>query len=375
MNADLAAKVLYAGVDYRKPVGGIAAVENEYAKFIQPYKFVRTCVAGNKLTKALVAAEGLIKFTWKLLTDKEIAIVHVNAASDASFWRKRNIITIAKLFGKKVVYHCHGGGFKRFHSAHPKAVAKVMGKVDCVATLSDMWKEYFTNNFSCRHVEVINNVIPYPTPSPKAGSTNPSSNKTPQPFSLLFLGKITQEKGIYDLIDIISTNKANWEGKLELVIGGNGEVENLLHLINGKGLEKIVRYAGYVSGEVKAELLNHSDAFILPSYYEGLPISILEAMSYGKAIITTNVGGIPSIVTHNGNGYIIKPGDTDSLTLAIQQLISMPEEARRMGKESLDRISPYFPDEVDRQLTRLYKSLLQDQSDSIHAKTNHAHEK
>ena len=358
MNAELAAKVLYVGIDYRKPIGGIAAVEDEYAKFIRPFKFVRTCVAGNKLTKAVVAAEGLCRFTWKMLTDKDIAIVHVNAASDASFWRKRNIIAIAKLFGKKVVYHCHGGGFKRFHCAHPGAVAKVINKVDCVATLSQMWKNYFTDNFNCGNVEVINNVIPYPATTLEKNPSDSSSNT--RPFSLLFFGKITKEKGIYDLLDIITSNKANWIGKLELIIGGNGEVGHLQRLIKENGLEGIVKYAGYVSGKTKAKLLTNSDAFILPSYYEGLPISILEAMSYGKAIITTNVGGIPSIVAHNDNGYLLTPGDNESLTRAIQRLISMPEEAHRMGERSLDKISPYFPDEVDHQLSKLYLSLLQD---------------
>lgn len=354
MDKNIASKVLYIGIDHKNPVGGIASVEHEYSKFIEPFKFVRTCVNGGKLKKALVACEGLAKFTGKMLFDREIKIVHVHAASDASFWRKRIFIRMAKLFGKKVVYHNHGGGFKRFYAGHPAAVMETLALADCVVALSQEWKEFFIKELKCREVRIINNVV-----SPPCKQQGNHTQNACECFHLTFLGKITKEKGIYDLLDIIEEHKDRYLGKLKLTVGGNGEVERFCKIVEDRGLGGIVEYAGWISGKEKARLLQETDTYILPSYYEGVPISILEAMSYRKPVISTVIGGIPAIVTDGESGILTAPGDKKSIAAAIDTLLENPTLRNMMGEKAYDKVKEFFPAEVDHSLSSLYNSLLE----------------
>lgn len=354
MQKDIAKKVLFIGVDYRNAIGGIAAVENEYAKFVKPFKFVRTCATAGKVKKALVAAEALVRFTGKMLTDRDIEIVHVNAASDASFWRKRIFVKIAQRFGKKIVYHNHGGGFKRFAAEHPEAVQGVLNRVNTVVALSQNWVEYFTQVQKCKDVRVINNVVSHP-PRPVDA---PAPRNTALPLRLTFLGKIMDAKGVFDLVELLSSNRAEYEGKVLLTVGGNGEVERFKELIDSRNLGSMVRYAGWVDAEGKDRLLRDTDVYILPSYFEGLPISILEAMSYGKPVISTPIGGIPEIVEDGVNGLLVKPGDLPALKSAIDRFLADPSLLQSMGNASLRRVEPFYPEAVDASLTALYTSLL-----------------
>lgn len=101
--------------------------------------------------------------------------------------------------------------------------------------------------------------------------------------------QIGHNKGIYDLIGVIALHKKEFHGRQQLRVGGNREVDKVKILIKEKKISDIVSYEGWVSGGRKVELLDVSDAYILPSYKEGLPISILEAMSYGLPMISTKV--------------------------------------------------------------------------------------
>ena len=80
-------------------------------------------------------------------------------------------------------------------------------------------------------------------------------------------------------------------------------------------------FNGWLSKEETGALLNKTDVFILPSYAEGMPMAILEAMSYSIPVISTNVGGIPEVVLNNETGYIIKPGDLEELYKKTEELI------------------------------------------------------
>lgn len=346
--------VLFIGIDYRTPKGGVASVEHEYARQFKPFKFVRTSVSGGKIVKALVAAEGIVKFTCKLLVDRNIKIVHVNAASDASFWRKRIFINVAKLFGKKILYHNHGGGFKRFYGEHPTAVNRTLAKADCVVALSESWREFFANALGCKRVEVVNNPV-----TPPVETLHPSDQfRADGPMRLLFMGAITRNKGIFDLIEVLSANREEYEGKVVLHVGGNGDVDTFTNFISAHHLDKLVKFEGWVDGHKKDQLFRNSDVYILPSYFEGLPISILEAMTYGKPIIASNVGGIPEILHDGINGLLITPGDKPAIKQAIDRLLSSADVRKSMGAKGMEMAKPFYSSEVAATLRKLYESLL-----------------
>lgn len=194
----------------------------------------------------------------------------------------------------------HGGAFKEFALKHRTIVNNTLRKCDTVIVLSDSWKEFFINELGCKNVIVIKNPIEHPIYKSVPKKTA---------CVLLFLGLLCKEKGIYDLLEVISENKKAYGGNLIFRFAGNGNVVDVLNTIKRLKIDDIVFYEGWVSGKEKIKLLNEADVYILPSYYEGLPISILESMSYHLPIISTNVGGIPEIVKDGVNGFIIEPGN------------------------------------------------------------------
>lgn len=343
-----ARNVLTIGIDYRIVRGGVAAVENVYSTFYQPFNHVTTTVTNGQVMKLLVLCKAILQFLYWMLFHPEIKILHVQGASNASFWRKRIFIYIAKWFDKKVVYHMHGGGFGDFSRKHPLAVKRLLEKCDVVIALSDYWKSFFESELHFKNVVVVKNVIAEPVINP---------NKTTC-FSLLFLGLLGQNKGIYDLLDCLNEHKSVFSGKLKLFVGGNGEISKVTQIISKYGLSDIVSFEGWVSGDKKIELLNKVDAYILPSYHEGLPISILEAMSYSLPIISTNVGGIPEILKNGENGFIMSPGDKDAMYRAILELMNNEKLRMDMGKASYSKVQEHMPGFVERQLNDLYRSLL-----------------
>lgn len=340
--------ILTIGIDYRVVRGGVAAVENVYSTFYQPFNHVTTTVTNGQVKKLLVLCKAILQFLYWMLFHPEIKIVHVQGSVGASFWRKAIFIYIAKFFHKKVVWHMHAGRFAVFYQQHRYAVRKVVNKSDVIIALSEYWKEYFKNEFPTKRVEIIKNVISAPRVHKQQTGY----------FTLLFLGLLGKNKGIYDLLECIRDHKVEFQGKLKLYIGGNGEIEHVKQLIKEYGIADIVIFEGWVSGDKKIELLNKSDAYILPSYKEGLPISILEAMSYGMPIISTPVGGIPEIVSNGENGYLVEPSNKEDIYKAIISLLNDSDLRNRMGSVSLSRVGEHLPEYVEKQLETLYDSLL-----------------
>ena len=344
-----AKNILTIGIDYRTVRGGVAAVEHVYSSFYEPFNHVTTVVSEGQVKKVLTLIKAIILFLYWMLFHKEIKIVHIHGASDASFYRKRIFINIAKSFNKKVIFHCHGAEFKRFTSQHKRIVASTLRKCDCIIALSQSWKEWFESTFQHENVVVIKNVIAAPVIKKVDKDCR---------FTLLFLGRLGKRKGMYDLLDVLKNNKEKYEGKILLLIGGDGETEKAVNYIKQNNLDNIVKFKGWISGRQKILLLNQADTYILPSYNEGLPISVLEAMSYSLPIISTNVGGIPEILKHSVNGFLIHPGNKNEIEESINNLISDKGLREKMGRASRDMVKEHLPEYVEKQLSNLYNKLL-----------------
>ncbi|MBQ8046821.1 MAG: glycosyltransferase family 4 protein [Prevotella sp.] len=350
LSPEICRQILTIGPDWVSPKGGIAQVLNSYSQIYRPFNFIATTKGGGlKVLKQFVVA--VLMFVKKNL-GHEIKVVHIHGASYRSFWRKAMFVVIAKGMGKKVIYHLHGAEFKTFEGKHPKSVKMVLGWCDMVIVLSNSWKEWMEANLSGVKTVVVPNIVNFPENPPSI------QEKNSKDLNLLFMGALGQRKGIYDLLHVIAEHKAEWDGRICLYVAGNGEVEKTLKVIKEKALEGIVCYKGWVDGVEKTELLRAADVFVLPSYNEGLPISILEAMSYAKPIISTTVGGIPEIVESEENGFLVNPGDKDGLYTAISVLLQDVGMRKRMGEHSLHRVQSHFPERVAQKLTDVYLSLL-----------------
>jgi len=344
--------LIFLGGDYKKGAGGIASVLREYSKLYPKAIFIFTLEPGGKVKKMLCMIVALFKLFIALINNKN-NIVHIHGASKSSFYRKYFFYKVAKLFRAKIIYHIHGGGFGDFYlnsnSLVKKKIKLVINNVDCLICLSPQWETFYKKNFSPKKIRIINNIIPY-IPIYK-------SIKSKEFITFLFLGDITERKGTWLLLKVIDEIKSNLSGKARFLIGGKGEIDKLNTIIKKDKLENIVKYIGWVDGETKQKSFLDSNVFILPSYIEGLPISILEAMSYGLSIISTNVGGIPEVVHDEYNGYLIEPRSKEQLKKSILKCMENPSLMKSYGENSLKLVKPFYPEEVKKELDKLYNEL------------------
>ena len=356
ISAKIADKILLVGPDYSNHRGGIGALIDVHRKQYEVFNFIPSFKSyKTKSRKAFFFFNQLFKIIFFLRDNRQIQIVHIHSAKNGSVYRKLIIAFISKyFFNKKIVNHIHTGHFKHFYDDSgwigKKVVRFYLSLNDVTITVSDFWKSYFITSFQLSNVYKLNNMIDH------APAVDPVIKGGPVIF--LFLGFITKLKGIFDLVRVVGLNKEYLIGKIKLEIAGHGNVEVLEDLVHQYQIEELVDYKGWVAGTEKERLLKNAGVYILPSYYEGLPISILEAMSFGKPVIATRVGGIPEVVESGVNGVLIDPGDMKEIFEALLYYINNPKSIHTHGYQSLEKIKDYYPAAITPKLESIYSSLL-----------------
>lgn len=312
--------------------------------------FLVTHIEGTRGQQIRAAAEAFVRFI-RLLLKGQVQIVHAHIAMRGSFWRKCIFAMVARRFDVPVIGHIHGSQMKEFIAGQSaftqQLIRNQLEKFTYTVALSNSWGIYFREFAPKANVVVIPNYVRVPTLS-RAVATR-------LPVQLLFLGIVGERKGIYDLLEaMVKLNSNGLDARL--VIGGNGELEHCKREISRLGLNGSVELRGWVSGADKAELLQRSDIFVLPSHNEGFPMSILEAMSWGLPVVSTRVGGIPDLVKDGVTGLLRREGDIVGLTEAIASLIGSAPMRQGMGQAGRMRVIEHFSDKVVLPLiTRLYE--------------------
>lgn len=353
INKDLSSQVLFLGVS-KKTKGGMTAVLVSYDKYIENMRFIPTWKLGNKAVKSWYALQALVR-TWFLLTfDKRIKIVHIHGAANASFERCKLFINLAKKCGKKVILHEHAADFVDYFdgAADKQAITDTLQKCDALIVLSQSWKKYFASigMDDCK-IHVLNNTV-----SPPALQTK--NHVADEKIRLMYMGEISKRKGGFDLLEAIVNNKEYFADKLLLRMGGNEVDGDIKAYIRENGLESFVTYEGWIAGQKKIDCLNWEDVYILPSYNEGLPIAILEAMAYSHPVISTPVGGIPEIIKSGENGILVQPGDTKGIADAIKFYIENHDAIRKQGEKAYKVVLDFFPEKVFGNLKGIYERML-----------------
>lgn len=349
LNKNLTQNILTLGCDFENMQGGISQILSNYKGIYEIFNFIPTTVKGSRIDKLVAFLFAYLKLVIVLIFGN-YKIIHIHGASYNSFWRKSYIISLVNFFHKKVIYHIHGGGFEEFYKSDPIKIKRVLLKCDVVVVLSEYWKLFFQNEIGCNRVEVIRNMIERPIVF-----HNNVNDSLLCHFTLL--GLLGQNKGVYDLLKVINKNKIYYRGKLKLHLGGDGEIENVNSFIDKYDLSDLVVYEGWVSGKVKQELLSNTNVYILPSYKEGLPLSVIEAMSYSLPIIATPVGGIPELVDCN-NGILVDPGNMEQIENAIMFFLNNRKKIRVMGDVSFQKSQKYFSNVIELELVNLYTTFL-----------------
>lgn len=339
-------KILTISCEYKKPKGGVAQVVNSYSQFFETFYHVTTTNKTSKFNKILLFFVAYLK-TIFYFTTTDIQIVHIHTASYNSFYRKKHFVNLSNFFNKKIIIHIHGGGFKDFYKSNPEKIKKYLLKCNEIVALSESWKVFYENELGLKNVTVIPNIIDYP----KEGIEN---IKKEEKTNILFLGGISKDKGFFDICSAIIDNIDFFQSNnIKFTIAGAGNISS----IDSDYIDAInyMDFIGFIIGEQKSDAYKNADIYILPSYIEGVPLSVLEAMSYKLPIIATNVGGIPDILKDGINGYMINPGKPNEIFDAIKRMIFLSkDDLNNMKSKSFELVQSHLPKGVESKLIELY---------------------
>lgn len=311
--------------------------------------FLKVRGDNSPIVKLMQSVFGLVKMFWLMITSK-IDIVHAHPSEYNGFYRYIPYLIIGKMFRKKVLFHIHGGTFEKFYNAQNNLIKSLikwsLNSCDMVICLSEYWAALF-KNMGVKKTEVIKNTVVQPDSNPY----NPGSS------NLTFMGFIEERKGLFDLIKAFDLCRISDDVTLNIYGSGENDALNRLNVeINRK--ERIV-YQGWVDATERPGIFKDTAIFILPSYYEGLPMALLEAMAFGIPVISTPVGGIPDLISDNVDGLLINPGDITGLALAIDSLYMEKEKRIKLSSAAYDKIRfSYTMQHTINKLSDIYKELL-----------------
>lgn len=176
---------------------------------------------------------------------------------------------------------------------------------------------------------------------------------------ILFFGNIVIYKGPYILLKAISIIKNQFKDFIVVFAGRGPMQEELIKMAQKLGVEKNIRFTGYVDDELKPLYFKSADIFCLPSINtaEAFGIVNLEAMACGLPIVSTRLGGIPDVVEDGKNGLLAEPGDEKSLADALIYLMQNEDIAKKMGNYGKIKVQDYSWEKIAEKTERIYKEL------------------
>ena len=158
-----------------------------------------------------------------------------------------------------------------------------------------------------------------------------SQRQSNETLRLLFLARLEPDKGLYETVDACALLLGKGH-HIRLVIAGDGSEAARIQIYAKDKLGENVHFPGYVRGEQKSELFKEANAFVMPSYREGLPISVLEAMAFGLPIVTRPVGGLKELLVNGKHGFVTESKDPLVIADLIEKLIDQPQLAEGISR-------------------------------------------
>jgi glycosyltransferase involved in cell wall biosynthesis len=320
--------------------GGISNYEKlflEYAPSEVEIFHIVTHKEGNIAIKVIVFLKAVSKFVW-MLKRQEVDIVQLEISQRGSILRQGIMAFLAWVFHKPIILHAHGSQFHIFYAELAKWMQQLLSWIFCrcqrLIVLSESWKTFYIENLGLKPEQVV--VFYNPVKVPDEVPQRSLSEKV----NLLFLGRIGQRKGAFDLIKAFSLLPIEHKTRSSLIMAGDGDIEQASNLIKTLHLENYIKLAGWIGSDKRDILLTQADVFVLPSYNEGLPLAMLEAMAWELPVIVTPVGGIPEIVSQCDNGLIVNPGNIEELSDAIKSLIENESLRLSLGKKARTSVIP-----------------------------------
>jgi len=358
-DTSVAKTVLHLGPSLSQQ-GGMATVQTLLMTMnIEGFRLVHipTHDEGSVHHRLTIFAGTLWRTLQAIWCDRTFEIGHCHMSERGSVGRVLILCALLSLGRKRIVIHTHGAEFREFYEGQPAVVQHLirigLNRCHRLIVLSESWRDYYAKaiGIAPERISVFHNPVQIPA--------SPTSTAAQcRPFHLLFLGRIGERKGAFTLIRAFAAFLHQSSQPAHLTLAGDGKIEEARQLATELGIAEFVSLPGWVDAPTVQTLLADADAFILPSLNEGLPMAILEAMSWGLPVIASAVGGIPEVIIPRQTGLLIDPQDLASITHAIAQLAEHPAFAQTLGQAARTYAENCSSQNYQAKLTKLYNTLL-----------------
>lgn len=338
--------------------GGIGTVVKGYAESVRPKNYSFDHI----VTHADLGIAGKIAVAGKAycrclgsLSKRNYDLVHIHSAFGASFDRSIPFIKLASKRGVPVVNLIHSDDWEAFYlnasQSKKKTIESVYGLCDRVIVLSDEWRDCLASVVPVERLAVLENF----TPVYEEDFWPDWDAKT-----IVFMSRLEQIKGCNLLPDICESVLQRVPDSHFLICGNGSMKEELARELHRRSIDRQVELVGWVDGIKKTQMLKRASLFLLPSYGEGMPMCVLEAMGLGLPIVATEVGGLPQLITNGQNGLLCAPGDADGIANSIVGILSASETLAAMGAVSKERAYLHSFGPYSEKLKAIYDSVLEE---------------
>jgi glycosyltransferase involved in cell wall biosynthesis len=300
-------------------------------------------------------------FFFYFLKKNRIEVVHLNSGlTQISLFREGLLSLIAKLVGCNTLFFIHGWKEKEFDKLLKSKIKKklsinILNKQDKIFVLAEQFKRKLID------LGIENEKIFVTSMLVEANKYFPHDKKFLRPYKILICANMIKEKGIFELLEAAPKVLEKFPDSKFIFMGEGKDLENLKQKTKKMNVEKNIVFTGHLIGEEKIKIFKNSHIFVIPSYTEGFPTVVLEALAAGAALIFTPVGGLVNTMVDGRNGFLIKsiPPDPDDIA---EKVIHLLENPRLMIKISEDNImeakEKFDADILSRDIGKIYRQII-----------------
>ena len=314
---------------------------------------VPTFVDGTVAQRLWVGVTGMLRAAWLVVCGRA-DVLHVHLSHGGSVIRKSLPLLAARAAGVPAVVHGHsydfGGWFDRIPAPVRAAVRAVLPADRWVVLGSPQAGEYAARlQLPDERIAVLHNAVHVPSV--------PVEQRAHEVLHVVSVGRLGERKGSYDLVAAVGALDESGRGRLRVTLAGDGDTAEVTAAIDAAGLSGTVAVAGWLDEAARDELLRGAHIFALPSYDEGLPMALLEAMAHGLVPVTTPVGSIAEVVDDGTDGLLVSPGRPEEIAAALTALAADERLRVRLAAAARERAARFGIDQWYRRLAQLWLEL------------------
>lgn len=298
----------------------------------------------------------------KIIENKKIKLVHLNPSLGRTpMWRDGIYLRLAKKKNIPVLFFIHGWDDEYFQKAIKSGIFSkfhqhTLKMADAIVVLSPEFKEKLIKlGMKEEKIHVLSTMV-------EAEKYKPEDKDFSPPYRLLFCARLVREKGVYEAVEAMKYIVKKYPDAILTVMGEGRECNALKSFAKDIGVRDNVIFTGFLSGKRKYEIFKNSHIFVYPSYKEGFPTVVLEAMAAGLPVITTPVGGVKYALKDGINGYFIKsmPPNPEEIAHLVIKLLSNPEIMRKMHENNMLEVKEkYDVLAVIRKIVKIYENIVE----------------